>query len=187
MKPNNIVFTKDGYVRLIDFGLTVKLSDKPLKKLPKQNAEYSAPEVFKGHPAGFASDRWSFGVIIALLFQLKHPFAGDTEEDIQKHAESGSPNINDVEPLEAQNLIKKCLIVDPVARIKDISSHDLFKTVKEGFPCRFKPGYYEIPETLTPMENKCVSSNPAIYEELEGDAIFIPTSEYFASNEFTSI
>ena len=36
---------------------------------------YSAPEVFKKKPAGVASDRYSFGVIMSYLFQGEIPFS----------------------------------------------------------------------------------------------------------------
>ena len=40
LKPNNIVLTRDGHVRLIDFGLATNLNKEPMRILPYQIPQY---------------------------------------------------------------------------------------------------------------------------------------------------
>lgn len=65
MKPENILVGRDGYLKLADFGFAKKVSDRTFTLCG--TPEYVAPEVLisKGH--NWASDWWSFGV---LLFEL---------------------------------------------------------------------------------------------------------------------
>ena len=61
LKPNNIVLTDSGEVRLIDFGHSRRLNKETLQVLPPQHANQAAPDVWKGKPAGLSSDWWTYG------------------------------------------------------------------------------------------------------------------------------
>ena len=178
LKPNNIVLTEDGHVRLIDFGLASSLQDVKLKKLPHQVAYYSAPEVYKGEPAGLASDWWSFGVIIAYLYQLKHPFEGSTDEEIQKQAQTGKPNLNNMShrPVgKAKKFIEKLLVVNPNGRLTNVSSNEFFNTITE---LPFQPGEFEAPSIIPSGKAQYVADDPMVYGYLESTVIRIPPPEF---------
>ena len=190
LKPDNIVLTKDGEVRLIDFSHFRNLVNSRQEILPKQVAQYSSPEVFKCLPAGLASDWWSYGVIIAYLYQLKLPFEGDTPDKIQEHARSGEPKLENVWPSEAKKLIKECLFVDPEKRPLKVSTHKLFENIRfaaaNGLPKKkpFVPGPVKIPVTVSSKQPVYVTDDPLIYEELEASVIRIPSVKFLEAKSF---
>lgn len=68
IKPDNIVVSRNGTARLIDFGLSVS-DDSLYKGVCGGSNGFSAPEILRGEgPAGESSDIYSIGNVIALLF-----------------------------------------------------------------------------------------------------------------------
>ena len=190
LKPDNIVLTENGEVRLIDFGNTSYLDSKESKEmLSKQIAQFSSPEVFKRLPAGLASDWWCYGVIIAYLYQLKLPFEGTDKDEIQALAQSGKPDIEDIWPKQAKMLVSKLLVVNPDDRLSNVSSHKLFKSLKgpqEKKP--YKPGIEKIPKMEKRSKNaEYFAKDSSVYEILEGKVIRIPSSNFLDTDHFKSL
>ena len=187
LKPNNIVLTKDGHVRLIDFGLASNLYDEKLKVLPRQVAVFSSPEVWNKKPAGLASDWWSYGVIIAYLYQLQPPFRGNTEEEIQMKAQTGEPSLDDMPHKKinkAKIFIRKLLVVDPDKRLTNVSSNHFFNKITET---PFRPGNIEAPEVTPSGKAEYVADDPIVHGILEATAIWIPSSGFFETDYYKSI
>ena len=183
LKPNNVVLTEDGQVRLIDFGLADCFRTKTLQVLHRQVAHYSAPEVFKKEPAGLASDWFPYGVIIAYLYQLKHPIEGSSPHEIQTNAQNGNLNI-DCMPQKAKEFIEKLLVVDPNARLTSVSSDEFFKTITE-FP--FQPKDVKAPAIIPSGKAQSTADDPMAYSELESSAIRIPPADFFETKYYKSI
>ena len=86
IKPQNIMFTAEGRVKLMDFGVAKNLdtlqpsadSETALfvtqAGIPVGTIEYMAPEQIEGAPADVRSDIFSFGIVIYQLLGQKHPF-----------------------------------------------------------------------------------------------------------------
>ena len=71
LKPSNILVTKEGQVRLLDFGIARLLEegsvrDTPLTELSGRphTPEYASPEQIAGGPLGIATDIYSLGVVL---------------------------------------------------------------------------------------------------------------------------
>lgn len=73
LKPANVLVTRDGELRLLDFGLASR-SDRARSRAG--TPAYLAPEVFDGHPSSAASDRFAFAVIVFEALAKRRPFAG---------------------------------------------------------------------------------------------------------------
>ena len=187
MKPNNIALTKDGHVRLIDFGMCTILRNKKQEVLPKQTAHYCSPEVWNKKPAGLASDWWSYGVIIAYLYQLRLPFEGDDEEDIQEEV-LFPPNLKDMYPYGVKKFIMKLLEVDPEKRLSKVSKDEFFGLKGDSVTQRpFKPRNIEIPPIEPSADAEYFTDDPTVYDMLEGNVIRIPPPEFFASEYYKLI
>ncbi|HEY0962460.1 MAG TPA: bifunctional protein-serine/threonine kinase/phosphatase [Pseudomonadales bacterium] len=79
LKPDNIMLTRNGDVKLIDFG-TVQVSGlqdihSPLREdIPVGTADYMAPEYLLGERGEYRSDIFSFGVIVYELLTGVLPY-----------------------------------------------------------------------------------------------------------------
>ena len=128
LKPDNVGLNADGHVRLFDFGNSRDIGKGDLV-LPKQVVHFSAPEVFQGKPAGAASDRYSYGVVVATFIQKRIPFLDKEEEKVQAAVLKGDFDITLIKSELARDMIKKLLVVDPQTRLKSLTTHEYFTNV----------------------------------------------------------
>ena len=81
IKPENLMFAKDGSCRLIDFGSATAHSSAVLSKPYAQSRFYRAPEVLLGCQYSPAVDIWSAGCLLAELWLGLPLFAGGNTWD----------------------------------------------------------------------------------------------------------
>ena len=82
LKPNNILVTPDGVVKLLDFGIakllpTEEVSDSTMTRagLQPRTTTYASPEQVRGAPIATASDVYSLGVVFYELVSGRTPFS----------------------------------------------------------------------------------------------------------------
>ena len=96
IKPENIMLRRDGYVKVLDFGLA-KLIEAPFSndsQAPTQIAahtdpgtvmgtpNYMSPEQARGQNIDARTDIFSFGVVIYEMIAGRVPFEGETTSDV---------------------------------------------------------------------------------------------------------
>ncbi|MBL0209880.1 MAG: serine/threonine protein kinase [Holophagaceae bacterium] len=79
VKPDNLIITPDGRLKLMDFGIA--RDDDPsvtATAVYLGTPAYAAPELLAGQRASAATDRWAFAVTAFECIVGAAPFAGDT-------------------------------------------------------------------------------------------------------------
>jgi len=121
-KPENVLVTRNGNVRLIDFDLAQPIPEKP-KKMSKNPGTpgYMAPEQLLQNPIDARADIFAYGVAAYELLTNKKPFPGETPSEIlaaQMDATGPmSPREHNADiPLALEKLVMKCLARNPDRR-----------------------------------------------------------------------
>ena len=80
IKPENILLEKDGYLKLIDFGMAKILKDDEKTNSFCGTPEYLAPEIITGEGHNRMADWWSYGTLVyEMLFGIP-PFYNENVE-----------------------------------------------------------------------------------------------------------
>ena len=108
VKPQNVMFTKHGEVKLTDFGLA-KESDKDatqtLTGVVRGTAAYLPPELLKGGKWDAQGDVYSAGVVFYEMLAGRHPFlAGNYNQLLQAVLHEEPPSIASLRPEVPQRL-----------------------------------------------------------------------------------
>jgi eukaryotic-like serine/threonine-protein kinase len=76
VKPENVMLRRDGYVKVLDFGLAreVDESQSSIGGLPAGTLRYMSPEQASGQRATSASDIFALGIVLYELATGVHPF-----------------------------------------------------------------------------------------------------------------
>eukprot|EP01079_Euglenida_sp_SAG-EU17-18_P005203 gene5203-930_t len=95
LKAQNIFLSKNGSVKVGDFGVSTLLSEEdPWAKSMCGTPCHWAPEVAQGQPYGDRSDVWALGVLLFQLCTLRLPFNGPTiDKTKQLIIDSRSPEL----------------------------------------------------------------------------------------------
>lgn len=123
LKPENFLLKypdDDSSIKLIDFGLSRKLSENELMNDPNGTPFYIAPEILEGEYTE-AVDNWSLGVILYIMLSGSPPFYGKDNKEILKAVQKG------VYTLSLKPFVK-CSI-----EVKDLISKLLVKNIKKRF------------------------------------------------------
>lgn len=145
IKPENVMVRRDGYVKVLDFGLA-KLAQEteakdinteaPTKVVPVHTepgmvmgtAHYMSPEQARGLEVDARSDIWSLGATLYEMVAGKKPFDGPTTTDVLAmilHREPPSLLLYQSQlPAELERIVEKALAKERDARYqtaKDLS------------------------------------------------------------------
>jgi len=120
-KPENILVTRSGNVRLVDFDLAQPKPDKPEKQSRNPGTPaYMAPEQLLREAVDHRADIFAFGVSAYELLTYSKPFPGENADEILKLQllDKVTPprEINPDIPPALESLIMKCLQKDPSQR-----------------------------------------------------------------------
>jgi eukaryotic-like serine/threonine-protein kinase len=132
-KPENILVTRNGNVRLIDFDLALPIPPKPVKLSKNPGTPgYMAPEQLKREGVDPRADIFAYGVAAYELLTNHKPFPGETPAEIlaaQMEVSNPVPvrEHNSQIPFALEKVILKCLAREPDKRypFTSVLVHDL--------------------------------------------------------------
>jgi serine/threonine protein kinase/Tol biopolymer transport system component len=144
LKPSNIKITRDGVVKVLDFGLAKPASpDSSRPDLTGSRdgvilgtAAYMSPEQARGQDVDKRTDIWAFGCVLYEMLAGRPVFLGETTSDtiakILEHEPDWSA-LPAATPQPIRRLLLRCLVKDPKQRLRDIGDvrFDEIEAIKE--------------------------------------------------------
>ena len=127
IKPQNIVISKEGKVKVTDFGIARAASANTINSNAMGSVHYISPEQARGGFVDERSDIYSLGVVMFEMITGKVPFEGDSTVSIAlRHIQDEMPKtfeeIVPDAPISISRIIEKCTQKKPDARYLKVSS-----------------------------------------------------------------
>lgn len=125
IKPQNIIISKEGKVKVTDFGIAKAASSNTITSNVMGSVHYTSPEQARGGFSDEKSDIYSLGITIFEMLTGRVPFNGDTTVAIAiKHIQNSMPLMRDFVPevpVSVENIVMKCTQKSPDRRYQSMA------------------------------------------------------------------
>ncbi|KAL2266154.1 hypothetical protein VTJ83DRAFT_5506 [Remersonia thermophila] len=144
LKIENILISKTGDIKIIDFGLSNLFSPDEDRKLKTYcgSLYFAAPELLQARPyTGPEVDVWSFGVVLFVLVCGKVPFDDQYMPALHQKIKKGVVDYPPWLTSECKHLISRMLVTDPKQRatMHEVMNHPWMLKGYNGPPENYLP------------------------------------------------
>lgn len=134
IKPHNIIISKDGKVKVTDFGIAKAVTSNTVTFNAMGSVHYSSPEQVRGGYSDQKSDIYSIGITLFEMVTGSLPFDGDSTVSVaMKHIQEEIPLPSDLVPqvpYSLERIILKCTQKNAERRYK--STEELIQDLKHS-------------------------------------------------------
>lgn len=118
LKPENILLTKEGHIRLTEFGLAKRIDIANGQTFTLCGTpEYLAPEVILGHGYGTSVDWWGLGILMYEMVMGFPPFFGKNPFTVYQKILEGKLQFAHAVPNNSKSVITAFLHTDRKQRL----------------------------------------------------------------------
>jgi eukaryotic-like serine/threonine-protein kinase len=121
LKPQNLMFRKDGSLAIVDFGIAknIAAADRTGAGEVLGTPRYMSPEQVQGRALDLRTDIYSAGVLLYQMLTGKHLFDGETAMEVAMHHLNTQPPSLPDELAQYQRLLDKLVEKDREARFRN--------------------------------------------------------------------
>lgn len=134
IKPQNIIISKEGKVKVTDFGIAKAATSNTITSNVMGSVHYTSPEQARGGYSDEKSDIYSLGVTMFEMLTGRVPFNGETTVAIAiKHIQEEMPSPRDYVPgipVSVERIVFKCCQKSPDRRYQSMG--DLIVDLKRS-------------------------------------------------------
>jgi serine/threonine-protein kinase len=184
MSPPNVLITKHGEVKIVDFGLAKATSqlEKSEAGIIKGKFGYLSPEAAQGQEIDQRTDIFAVGIILWEMLAGKRLFYGETDYETVKQVQAAKiPSLraqNPAVPPDLEQILARALAREPAARYP--TARDLGKDLTAFLYKHGKPvTAYDIAEVVraaVAMRKKSAPDKASIIDKLIEEALLEFTS-----------
>lgn len=124
IKPQNIMISKEGKVKVTDFGIAKAATSNTITSNVMGSVHYTSPEQARGGYSDERSDIYSLGITIFEMLTGRVPFNGETTVAIAiKHIQEDLPSPRDFVPeipVSVEQIVFKCCQKSPDRRYQSM-------------------------------------------------------------------
>lgn len=133
IKPQNIIISKEGKVKVTDFGIAKAATSNTITSNVMGSVHYTSPEQARGGYSDEKSDIYSLGITLFEMLTGRVPFNGETTVAIAiKHIQEPMPSPKDFVPeipTSVEQIVLKCCQKSPDRRYQSMG--ELIEDLKQ--------------------------------------------------------
>lgn len=134
IKPQNIIISKEGKVKVTDFGIAKAINSNTMTSNTMGSVHYLSPEQARGGYSDEKSDIYSLGVTLYEMLSGRVPFIGDNTVSVALlHIQSEAIPLRELDPnipVSVERIVQKCMQKKPERRY--LSSTELIVDLKKS-------------------------------------------------------
>ena len=174
IKPQNIIISKEGKVKVTDFGIAKAMNSNTVHADAMGSVHYLSPEQARGGYSDKKSDIYSLGVTLYEMLSGRVPFVGDNNVSVALlHIQSEPIPLRELDPeipVSVERIVQRCMQKKPERRYLTATEliDDLRKSIDDPYGdfvvIPVTPGLDSPTITMSDEELKFIknaSSNPA--------------------------